>query len=190
MTSTAITGTTAADLQNLLRDRLQAKIKTSFIELIPEELFNGMLDAAMDEFLNGPRSKRFRADSVYMSADDERNTTGKSGYVTIEKPFIDDKYNVYADPNTLPGMIYLELVATAKANVKEIIGKDPRFTQQYDPNAGDYITPIIEQIIGDNAAAFIQALMRNVVGYSIASAVQSIRNENGMGGYVPPPPRF
>jgi hypothetical protein len=87
-------------------------------------------------------------------------------------------------------MIYLELVANAKANVKEIINKDPRFTQQYDANSGDYVTPIIDQIVGDNAVAFVQALMRNVVGYSIASAIQGIRNDNGMGGYVPPPPRF
>ena len=190
MTSTAITGTTAADLQNLLRDRLQAKIKHSFVELIPEELFNGMLDAAMDEFLHGPRSKRFKTTHEYLSANDERNTTGRSGYCTFETPYVDDKYNVYADPNTLPGMIYLELVASAKANVKEIISKDPRFVQQYDANSGDYITPIIEKIIGDNATAFIQALMRNVVGYSIASAIQGIRNDNGMGSYVPPPPRF
>ena len=190
MTSTAITGTTAADLQNLLRDRLQARIKTSFVELIPEELFNGMLDAAMDEFLNGPRSKRFKSESVYMTKDDARNTTGTAGYVTIEKPFVDDKYNVYADPNTLPGMIYLELVAQAKANVKEVINKDPRFSQQFDPNSGDYVMPIINQIVGDNAVAFIQALMRNVVGYSVAAAINGIRNENGMGGYVPPPPRF
>ena len=35
MTSTAITGASASDLQSLLRDRLQAK--TSFVELIPEE---------------------------------------------------------------------------------------------------------------------------------------------------------
>ena len=58
MTSTAITGASASDLQSLLRDRLQAKIKTSFVELIPEELFNAMLDSATDEFLHGPRSKR------------------------------------------------------------------------------------------------------------------------------------
>ncbi len=190
MTGTALTGTTAADLQNLLRDRLQAKIKHSFVELIPEELFSGMLDAAMDEFLNGPRSKRFKQDSVYLSADDARNTTGKSGYVSIEVPFVDDKYNVFADPNTLPGMIYLELVALAKANVKEVINKDPRFTQQYDANSGDYIMPIVNQIVGDNAVAFVQALMRNVVGYSIGAAINGIRNENGMGSYVPPPPRF
>ena len=50
--------------------------------------------------------------------------------------------------------------------------------------------PIIEQVVGDNAAAFIQALMRNVVGYSISAAIQGIRSDNGMGSYVPTPPRF
>jgi hypothetical protein len=190
MTGTALTGTTAADLQNLLRDRLQAKIKHSFVELIPEELFTGMLDAAMDEFLNGPRSKRFKQSHQYLPASDERNTTGKAGYVYFEEPFVDEKYNVFADANTLPGMIYLELVAQAKANVKQVISNDPRFTQQYDPNTGDYITPIIEKVVGDNAVAFVQALMRNVVGYSVAASINNMRSDNGMGGYVPPPPRF
>ena len=181
--------TTASDLQNLLRDRLQAKIKTSFVELIPEELFNGMLDAAMDEFLNGPRSKRFRSESVYITKDDPRNTTGSAGYVTIEKPCVDEKYNVYADTNTLPGMVYAQLVVMAKDNLKTMLANDPRFKEEWDVNAQQIVMPIVNQIIGDNALAFMRALMGSVVSAAMMSTVNAIRNDNGMGGYMPPPVR-
>ena len=189
MSNVITTGGMSA-VQEALKEKLSERLKVGFIELIPQEAFDAMTDAAIDEFLHGPRSKRFKSESVYMSKDDERNTTGQNGYVWVEKPFVDEKYNVFADPNTLPGMIYLELVAKVKENLKGIIDGDSRFSQQYDANSGDYVMPIINQIVGDNAVAFIQALMRNVVGYSVAAAINGIRNENGMGGYVPPPPRF
>ena len=189
MTSTAITGTTAADLQNLLRDRLQAKIKHSFVELIPEELFNGMLDAAMDEFLHGPRSKRFKTTHEYLSANDERNTTGRSGYCTFETPYVDDKYNVYADPNTLPGMVYAQLVTMAKDNLKAMLANDPRFKEEWNMDTQQMVMPIINEIIGDNAQAFMRALMGGIVGAAMISTVNAIRNDNGMGSYCPPPMR-
>ena len=180
---------TAADLQNLLRDRLQAKIKTSFVELIPEELFNGMVDAATDEFLKGPRSKRFKTEHQYLSASDERNTTGRSGYVTFETPYTDEKYNVYADPNTLPGMIYAQLVAIAKDNLKAMLANDPMFKEEWDANAQQMVMPIVNQIVGDNALAFMRALMGNVVSSAMTGTMNAIRNDNGMGVYMPPPPR-
>ena len=190
MTSTAILGGDSSALQTLLRDRLQEKIKTSFVDLIPEELFNGMLDAATDEFLNGPRSKRFKTDHQYLSAEDARNTTGKSGYVTFEKPCVDDKYNVYSDTNTLPGMVYAEIVAMAKAKVTDLVTNDERFQQHWDVNTGNTVVPIIDKIVGDNAQAFMRAMMSQVVGWSVSQAINQMRNGNNMGSYVPPPPGF
>jgi hypothetical protein len=190
MTSTTISGNDSSALQNLLRDRLQEKIKSSFIELIPEQLFNGMLDAATDEFLNGPRSKRFKTDHQYLSADDARNPTGKSGYVSFEKPTVDEKYNVYADTNTLPGMVYAEIVAMAKAKITELVAGDERFQQHWDCNTSNTVVPIIDKIVGDNAQAFMRAMMSQVVGWSVSQAINQMRSGNNMNSYVPPPPGF
>ena len=179
---------TAADLQNLLRERLQAKIKTSFVELIPEELFDGMVDAATDEFLKGPRSKRFQQGHEWLRAEDPRNTTGKDGYCTFEKPIIDEKYNVYADTNTLPGMIYAELVARAREGLREALNADERFQQKWDPATQQMFLPIINQIVGDNAQAFMRALMGGILNSAMCNTINAIRSENQMpGGYMPPP---
>jgi hypothetical protein len=190
MTGTTISGNDSSALQNLLRDRLQEKIKSSFIELIPEQLFNGMLDAATDEFLHGPRSKRFKTETQYLGRDDERNTTGQAGYASFEKPCIDEKYNVYADTNTLPGMVYAEIVAMAKAKVTELVAGDERFQQHWDCNTGNTVVPIIDKIVGDNAQAFMRAMMSQVVGWSVSQAINQMRSGNNMGSYVPPPPGF
>ena len=180
--------TPATGLHEILRERLQDKIKASFIELIPEELFNGMLDSAVDEFLHGPRRHRFRSRHEWLPADDVRNTTGKSGYCSFEEPFVDEKYNVYADPNTLPGMVYAELVGTAKSRVAEAVKAHPGLQQQPDADTGNLIVPIVSQIVGDNAAAFMRALMTGVVSWTVSQAVNNMRAGVNMPGYVPPPP--
>ena len=178
---------TNLDLQNVLRDRLQEKIRASFVDLIPEEAFNSMVDAATEEFLKGPRRYRFKTSHEWLPASDPRNTSGSSGYQTIEVPHTDEKYNVYADVNTLPGMIYAELVTKAREGLKEVIANDPRFQQTWDPSSGQMLLPIINQIVGDNAQAFMRALMGGILSSAMCNTINAIRTENQMpGSYVAP----
>ena len=191
MTLTAVYPTDAnTSLQAAIRDKLADKIKTGFVELIPQETFNGMLDAAVDEFLHGPRKHRFRTQHQYLSASDARNTTGQSGYCTFEEPFSNPSYNVFADKNTLPGMIYLELVGIAQKAVPESLAKDERFQQTWDSDVQAMVVPILNQIVQDNAQAFMRAMIGNIVNFTLAETINQMRAGNNMNSYYPPPPVF
>jgi hypothetical protein len=175
-------------LQAAIRDKLADKIKTGFVELIPQEAFNGLLDAAVDEFLRGPRKHRSRTQHQYLSKDDARNTTGEPGYCTFEEPFTDPNYNVFADKNTLPGMIYLELVAIAQKAVPEGIAKDERFQQTWDADVQTMVVPILDKIVQDNAQAFMRAMIGGIVQHTMVQSINNMRNGNNMAPYCPPPP--
>jgi hypothetical protein len=191
MTLTAVYPTDAnTSLQAAIRDKLADKIKTGFVELIPQEAFNGLLDAAVDEFLRGPRKHRFRTQHQYLSKDDARNTTGEPGYCTFEEPFTDPNYNVFADKNTLPGMIYLELVAIAQKAVPEGIAKDERFQQTWDADVQTMVVPILDKIVQDNAQAFMRAMIGGIVQHTMVQSINNMRNGNNMAPYCPPPPGF
>ena len=186
MINTTLTSNKEDPIIKAVREKLSERLKTGFIELIPQEAFNTMTDLAIDEFVNGPKNERFIIDRVYLSVDDERNTTGSAGYVQIKKP--NDKYNPVSDSKTLPGMIYLELVKLAKENISKAVNEDKRFTSMYDVNVGNQVVPILNTIVKDNAAAFMQALMNNVVHFTLNSAINSLRNSQNMSTYIPPPP--
>lgn len=191
MTLTAVYPTDAnTSLQAAIRDKLADKIKTGFVELIPQEAFNGLLDAAVDEFLRGPRKHRFRTQHQYLLKDDARNTTGEPGYCTFEEPFTDPNYNVFADKNTLPGMIYLELVAIAQKAVPEGIAKDERFQQTWDADVQTMVVPILDKIVQDNAQAFMRAMIGGIVQHTMVESINNMRNGNNMASYCPPPPGF
>ena len=80
-------------------------------------------------------------------------------------------------------------MAIAKDNLKTMLANDPRFKEEWDANNQQVVLPIVNQIIGDNALAFMRALMGSVVSSAMMGTISAIRNDNGMGGYVPPPPR-
>lgn len=122
--------TTTADnaLFTALQSKLNASMKAAIIEMIPEEKYNELTEACFDEFLNGPRAYRFETIEVYLSADDPRNTTGKSGNVRITTELFhpmkkNEKYIINDDPNTLPGMVMQILREEATKMTKEAIKK-------------------------------------------------------------------
>lgn len=179
------------NLQSIIQKRVTDSIRGNFAELIPDEAFAQMVASATDEFLNGARHHRFTIREVYLNASDPRNTTGKAGYARVEEPKENSTYSAVADPSTLPGMIYLELVKLATAGIKEILEKDERFKIQYDPDTGTQYIEIVNKIVGDNAAAFMRALMSNIVQWNVMQSVNSMRQSNGMPNYIPSvPPGF
>lgn len=167
-----------------IREKLSSRLKVGFIELIPEEIFTKMTDLAIDDFVNGPRNKRFKIESIWMGSDNPLNTTGKANYVKVETPTND--YNPVSDPTTLPGMIYLELVALAKVSISKTIKEDPRFKETYDQNISSTIIPILDEIVSNNTEAFVRSLMSNIVNFTMSSAINNLRNTQGMGNYIPP----
>ena len=167
-----------------IREKLSQKVKTGFLELIPQEMFDNMADLAIDEFINGPRSKRFNKVRTFLQVDDERNKTGSAGYFIIEEPVKD--YNAVSDSSTLPGIIYLEIVKMAKENITKIFKEDPRFIAKYDSEVGDNIVPIINEIVGNNTEAFIRSLMTNIVNFTMVQAINQLRNSENMNSYIPP----
>ena len=187
MTSTNINPTNVPmyedPVMSAVREKLSVKLRTGFVELIPQEVFDNMTTMAIDEFVNGPRSKRFKQTSNYLNADDHRNTTGKAGYVIFEHPI--EGYNPVSDPSTLPGMIYLEIVKLAKENIAKAISEDPKFASNYDNEVGNMVIPVIQDIVGNNTEAFVRSLMSNVVNYTMVNAVNALRSSQGMGNYIP-----
>lgn len=189
--STSLTNTPAEpSLHDIMRVKLSERIKSGFMDLIPEETFNQMIDAAVDDFINGPRHKRFRSESVYVTGDDYRNTTGKACYIMVETAIPKNEYNRVRDNSTLPGMIYEEIVKMAKDAIGKAVSEDSRLQQVYNNDIGAMVTPVIEQIITDNAAAFMRGLVNNIVQYTVGSSVNQMRQGNGMNNYVPPAPVF
>lgn len=188
MSSQPATGLTTGEQDPIMaavREKLSERLKTGFIELIPQEIFDKMTDMAIDEFVNGPRNKRFKMSSEYMDSNDPRNTTGKYGYVTIEVPVAD--YSPISDPKTLPGMIYLELVERAKKSVSEALNSDERFQDKYNVDLQQNITPILNDIIRDNAPVFMAGLVQQLVQHTLGHAINSMRNGSGYQSYVPNP---
>ncbi len=191
MSSTALSSTDMKDpVLSAIREKLSERLKTGFIELIPQETFDKMTDLAIDEFVNGAQHKRFKKASGYLDKDHPNNNTGVTGHVEYMVPIVD--YSPVNDSSTLPGMIYLELVKLAKDSIADTLSKDERFNSKYDADLSMCIIPILNKIVSDNAPVFMQALMNNVVQYSVAQSINNLRSSQGMGGYTPPvtPGRF
>jgi hypothetical protein len=170
-----------------IREKLASNMRTGFVELVPQEVFDKMTDLAIDEFVNGPRSKRFKANSLYLGPEDPRNTTGKHGYVTVEVPIAD--YNPVADKTTLPGMIFEEISNKAKENIAETLKNMPEFNTKYDADVGRNIVPLITDIVANNAGAFMTAMMNGVIQHTFIEAINAMRNGNGMNSYSHPLPK-
>lgn len=181
--NTSLNPTPEDPIMAAIREKLSEKLKTGFVELIPKEVFDKMTDLAIDDFVNGSKSERLIREPVWMDASNPNNPTGKSGHFDVFKP--NPKYNVVMDKNTLPGMIYLEIVKLAKENISKAVNEDPQFKETYDQNVGHMIAPVIAKIVEDNAAAFTRGLMANIVNFTMISAVNGLRNSNGMGNYIP-----
>ena len=119
------TEVTTADYAALLQQRISDKIKSGFIEMMPDAMFDEMTTRAMDELINGPTKKRFEKKSVYQG----------NGYKEVVVPI--EGYNPLQDASTIPGMIYAELHARAKAAVVETFAK-PEYSNTYGPDAVSY----------------------------------------------------
>jgi hypothetical protein len=172
--------TTQADnlnLQELLRKKLSDQIKSGFVNLIPDEAFEKMIGAAMDDFMHGPRNKRFKMTTEWLEEDDPRNTLGRTGNVQVETPFVDPTYDVMRDPNTLPGMIMAELHALAKADLIKTISQDPIFQQKYVD--GQYVTDALKGIVTDNPGPFMEALVGGIISRSMMNFMNEMRNSSG-----------
>jgi hypothetical protein len=116
----------AQSLHDVLKIKLADRIKTGFVDLLPAEAFDKMVEGALDEFLNGPRHKRFNKRRDWRANGGEN---GKGGYVEYEEPIENNKYSPAEDSNTLPGMIYVELKLMASEMIKDSLNGDERFKE-------------------------------------------------------------
>lgn len=167
-----------------LKTKLSEKFKSSIIDLVPEELFNKMMDLATDEFVNGPRSERFtKCNKYWNSTDTDNPKPGVNWTESVEVPNPHSKYNPVNDKKTLPGMIYLILVDKAKKDLLEYITTSEQFQQKWE---GDkYIMPIVETILKGNADVFMRELVRNIMTQTMMNTINGLRSNNGMPSYVP-----
>ncbi len=141
------------------QDRIRDRIRTMMFDSLTESELDAMLAQCLDEFMHGPRNKRFLIVNAYFQEGDLRIPTAekKAGNYQVEGG-PDPKYNPSEDPNTLPGMLYRELRTMAVDLVKEHVAKMKHNTTE------DYSTIVAGQ---------------PVVRSSLESAIQSWLNENG-----------
>lgn len=176
---------TQTNIQEVFRQRLQETIQENFIKLIPEEMFKQMLDKATDEFIHGPRNKRYNTSNVWMSASDPRNPTGVDGHVSFETPIKDCTYNPHNDPSTLPGMIFLELQQLARKQVSELVATDPQFAVSEEKvNGSTYSSMVVncmKDVVKDNAAVFMQSLIQRIIMQASFEIINNLRNQSGGG---------
>lgn len=158
-------------LHEMLQKRISERIRSNFVELLPQEAFDKMVDVAMDEFIHGPRAKRFFHEATY--PDGFNNPP-----VMVEKPRAPDRdgklYNPVDDPDTLPGMIMAELRKTGREKLATIM-QGPEFQVIWN-GSEDVASETVKQMIGANAQMFVQAMFSGIVGRAVMEMGNNIRN--------------
>jgi hypothetical protein len=146
------TWTSPADIAKPVIDTLQAKvsekIKSSFLELIPEETFDSMVASAMHEFVNG---------TAWAKEKMQHKVWDPVQGIQIWAP-----YNPTQDPDTLPGMIMGELKAEAKKRLIEIMSA-PEY-QNIWKGSEQVAGKAISDIVANNSEQFVAALFGELVG--------------------------
>lgn len=159
---------TEISLQQKLQEKISDRIRSSFIDMIPQEEFDKMVAAALDEFINGPEAKRF----------DWKYPPGKYDGPRIKVPKSYDlgqaPYNPINDPSTFSGMIMQELKEQGKKTLLDILSKEP-FMGIWS-NRGQEASTIVKQAIGENVNIFVEKLFGNLVQNAMMQMQQAIQN--------------
>lgn len=133
-------------VQETFKQKIAENLKNQFMELLPPELLDELTKAAWDELINGSPSKRCSRD-----------------------------YNPFNDPDTLKGMIMLELKAQAKEKMVEVL-RQPEWQMLWDGDSGSYVSEALNEIIANNTDAFVRSMFKNVVGSFMQGALNNLRN--------------
>lgn len=186
----ALMATSMVELMEKLRLKADKAIKEVFLDSLTPEQYKMLVTEAVDDFVNGTKSKRFKriVESIYMrSADDKppdgrilREWAGNSSYnVEFMRPNPD--YDPALDPETLPGMI--RAILREKVNkefVKEIIGS-PEMEQVWNTQGGfgggyhvfeKFITKFLTENWETIMLAERKAMLSGVMG-TLLSSLQS-----------------
>lgn len=160
---------TELSLQETFKQKISDNLRESFMSMLPEEILSGLIDQALDEFINGPLVKRFETKSEWIN--------GCYQIVTTQVP--NSKYCAYNDSETLKGMIWQEIQKIGKDLINKEFAK-PEWQQKWDANSGvsEQVVPIVEEIIKGNAEVFMAGLIRNIISGAMLSTISTIRNNN------------
>lgn len=120
--------------QVTLKDRITEKLRTDFINLLSNEELGAIYDTAMDEFLHGPRSKRFKKIPEWTP----------NGYKDQEVPIED--FDVFKCEGTLPNMILKEITLLANATLKTALENGP-LKAEWDSDAMSFVYKNLEELI-------------------------------------------
>jgi predicted GTPase len=123
-------------MQTTIQERLNAKLKDALIDLIPPEVLKEKSDEAAAYFLNG------KTKFVGYHADDERRN-----------------YRIENDPNTLTGMLFVEMKKRALLAIEQEFDTNPVFKQAYDAAAKEEAQKVIQTIVTENAGAVLMSLV-------------------------------
>lgn len=138
--------TNELSVQETFKQRISGNLQNQFMELMPTELLDELTDAAWDEFINGSPQKRHNRD-----------------------------YNPFQDPDTVKGMIMVEMREQTKQKIKEVFTR-PEWQSRWDCNSNSYVTEAIDEIVANNVDMFVQAMFKQVVSSFMQNSIANFRN--------------
>ena len=168
------------------------KVKESLGD-IPAEMYQPLIDTALDEYLNGPYLNRHQRVEKY---NHERQAYDIS---FVPRPFpvnhFDNKtpYNVFDDTNTLPGQLKAEiqkqLAPVVVKEVQNLLGFSYMmndygtavsvrgFTSNpQQVNIAGNVSQALEQLISDNAPKLVNALFAKLIEQMLFTGIQNFRS--------------
>lgn len=152
--------TTLSNAQATLKDRITDKLRTDFINLLSPEEIGALYDTAIDEFVNGPRSKRFQF--------------GNGNFPNPE-------FNVFKCEGTLPYMIMQEITKMASETLKIAIEQGP-LKKDWNAEVGKHVNTQLQKMVEEKGAGLMSMMFANYLGDVMSLALSRFQN-NGFRAY-------
>lgn len=164
----------ALSFEERLRDRMRAMM----LDTVKVEELDAMLKAGVDEFVHGPRSKRFEQTRDWLAAEDPRNTTGSDGYVTFERPIPKNTYDASRDPSTLPGIVHKHIVESLTPPIKAYLDAEIQKIGYVGVNGEGTFNGdgVIKAWLDENVNTLVPLLFAGLIRNSLAIASNEMRN--------------
>lgn len=140
---------TNVDVMKTINEQLNARIKTALLDVIPDDIIAAKTKQATDYFLNGR--------TVFSGYDADRQRAD---------------YKIHKDPDTLVGMIYIEVVKQAQKQVADALDS-PAFREAFDNRGSRVASEMVKQIVTENSGA----MLSNMFGGLVHMQMEMLRNQ-------------
>lgn len=198
---------TAALDGNALMEKLRAKatnaVRDAFLDSLSPDEYNAFITQAVDEFINGPFSKRFtmKTERELIHSKDDYDRIAK--IATIQEEWREPKTGAYSygemhytitrtvpiagydptqDPGTLPGMIRQLIREQVNKDMLTEIMASPEMKQKFVPDGGPFSSGyhvfegFVTKFLQDNMSMILQKEREAMISNVIQMTLNNLRN--------------